>query len=85
MKKITHTTLFFLLVFGNLFAQQEKGIFGYNNWLDAWTDFVPNRANYEEPTQILTGNISGKYDAYQKKHLLTFGRCLRNRQYHTDH
>jgi len=58
MKKITLTTLFFLLVFGNLFAQQEKGITGYNNWLDSWTDFKPNKANYEKPTQILTGNIS---------------------------
>ncbi|WP_458626530.1 hypothetical protein [Winogradskyella sp. PC D3.3] len=58
MKKITLTTLFFLLVFGNLFAQQEKGITGYNNWLDSWTDFQPNKANYEEPTQILSGNIT---------------------------
>lgn len=58
MKKITFTTLFFLLVFGNLFAQQEKGITGYNNWLDSWTDFQPNKANYEEPTQILSGNIT---------------------------
>ncbi|WP_179007268.1 hypothetical protein [Winogradskyella forsetii] len=58
MKKITLSSLFFLLVFGNLVAQQEKGITGYNNWLDTWTDFKPNNANYEEPTQILTGNIS---------------------------
>ncbi len=58
MKKITFTTLVFLLVLGNLFAQQEKGITGYNNWLDSWTDFQPNKANYEEPTQILSGNIS---------------------------
>ncbi|MBF8150646.1 hypothetical protein ITJ86_12105 [Winogradskyella sp. F6397] len=58
MKKITLTSLFFLLVFGNLFAQQEKGITGYNNWLDTWTDFQPNKADYEEPTQILSGNIS---------------------------
>lgn len=58
MKKITLTTLFFLLIFGNLFAQQEKGITGYNNWLDSWTDFKPNKANYEKPTQILTGNIT---------------------------
>ncbi|MDN3493600.1 hypothetical protein [Winogradskyella bathintestinalis] len=58
MKKITPSTLFFLLVFGNLFAQQEKGITGYNNWLDTWTDFQPNKTSYEEPTQILTGNIT---------------------------
>lgn len=47
-----------LVVAGNAFAQQEKGITGYNNWLDTWTDFKPNQANYEKPTQILTGNIS---------------------------
>ena len=58
MKKITLATLFFLLVVGNLFAQQEKGITGYNNWLDSWTDFKPNKANYEAPTEILTGNIT---------------------------
>lgn len=58
MKKITLTTLLFLITFGSLFAQQEKGINGYNNWLDSWTDFKPNKANYGEATQILTGNIS---------------------------
>ncbi|MGJ8549661.1 hypothetical protein [Winogradskyella wichelsiae] len=58
MKKIALTTLFFLLVLSNAFAQQEKGITGYNNWLDSWTDFQPNKASYEEPTQILSGNIS---------------------------
>lgn len=58
MKKITLATLFFLLVFGTIFSQQEKGITGYNNWLDAWTDFQPNKANYDEPTQILSGNIT---------------------------
>lgn len=58
MKKITLTTFFFLFVFITVFAQQEKGITGYNNWLDSWTDFKPNKANYEEPTQILTGNIT---------------------------
>lgn len=58
MKKITLATLFLSLVFGNLFAQQEKGITGYNNWLDSWTDFKPNQAEYGEATQILSGNIS---------------------------
>ncbi|MUU77039.1 hypothetical protein [Winogradskyella endarachnes] len=57
MKKNTLTTLILLLVLGNMFAQQEKGITGYDNWLDNWTDFKPNKANYEEPTQILSGDI----------------------------
>lgn len=58
MKKITQTALMFLLVFGNVFAQQEKGIIGYNNWLNSWTDFQPTKAEYDEPTQILSGVIT---------------------------
>jgi len=58
MKKITLTTLFFFLVFGSIFAQQEKGITGYNNWLDTWTDFKPNKVEYNEATQILSGDIT---------------------------
>ncbi len=58
MKNITLTTLFFLLVFGTMFSQQEKGIKGYNNWLNAWTEFKPNQVDYREPTQILSGDIT---------------------------
>ena len=58
MKKITLTTLFFFLVFGNIFAQQEKGINGYNNWLNSWTEFKPNQVEYREATQILSGDIT---------------------------
>ncbi|NRD20020.1 hypothetical protein HNV08_08165 [Winogradskyella eckloniae] len=57
MKKITLTTILLIFVFCNVFAQQEKGITGYNNWLDTWTDFKPNKASYDEPTQILSGDI----------------------------
>ncbi|WP_179353855.1 hypothetical protein [Winogradskyella vidalii] len=73
MKKITLTSLLFLLVFGNLFAQQEKGITGYNNWLDSWTDFTPNRANYDEPTQILTGNITENITLTKRNTYLLLG------------
>jgi len=58
MKKIIQTSLIILFVFGNCFAQQEKGIIGYNNWLRAWTEFKPSQPNYGEPNQILSGNIS---------------------------
>jgi hypothetical protein len=58
MKKITLSTLFFLIVFGNMFSQQEKGIKGYNNWLNTWTEFKPNQVEYGEPTQILSGDIT---------------------------
>ena len=58
MKKITLTTLLLFLVFANVFAQQEKGITGYENWLGAWTEFKPNKVDYDEPNQILSGNIT---------------------------
>ncbi|WP_040281558.1 hypothetical protein [Psychroserpens damuponensis] len=58
MKKVTFLTLILFLVIGNLFAQQEKGIIGYNNWLNPWTEFKPNKVEYGKPTQILSGNIS---------------------------
>jgi len=58
MKKFTITALIFLLLIGKTFAQQEKGIIGYNNWLNSWTEFKPNQNDYNEPNQILSGNIS---------------------------
>ena len=59
MKKVTLISLIFLFVFSqNGFAQQEKGIVGSNNWLYNWTEFNPNQEDYDEPTQILTGNIT---------------------------
>ena len=58
MKNFTLTALIFLLLIGNTFAQQEKGIIGYDNWLNTWTEFKPNQKDYSEPTQILSGNIA---------------------------
>ncbi|MDY2586582.1 hypothetical protein [Winogradskyella aquimaris] len=58
MKNFITTALIFLLVLTNCFAQQEKGIIGYDNWLDSWTEFKPSHTDYGEPTQILSGKIS---------------------------
>lgn len=57
MKKNTLTLFLILFALCNINAQQEKGITGYENWLDTWTDFKPNKANYDEATQILSGDI----------------------------
>ncbi|HEX9599945.1 MAG TPA: hypothetical protein VF985_00510 [Mariniflexile sp.] len=57
MKHFTKITFIFLLMLGNIYAQQEKGIIGSNNWLYNWTEFKPAQKQYDEPTQILTGNI----------------------------
>ncbi|WP_299525408.1 hypothetical protein [Winogradskyella sp.] len=58
MKNYIQTALIFLLVLSNCFAQQEKGIIGYNNWLNSWTEFKPSQPDYGEPTQILSGKIT---------------------------
>ena len=57
MKAIFKITLFFICV-SSISAQQEKGIIGYNNWLNNWTDFRPSQKSYGEPTQILSGDIT---------------------------
>ena len=59
MKSFTKMSiLIFLFIIGNIFGQQEKGITGTENWLYNWTEFKPNQQSYDEPTQILTGNIA---------------------------
>lgn len=58
MKNFTQTLWLFFLVTGVIFGQQEKGIIGADNWLRNWTEFQPKLVNYDEPTQILAGNIT---------------------------
>ncbi|GGI57474.1 hypothetical protein [Winogradskyella haliclonae] len=58
MKKITFSAVLCILVFTCVTAQQEKGIIGFDNWLNPWAEFKPNKTNYGEPTQILTGDIT---------------------------
>ena len=73
MKKITLITLILFLVFSNTFAQQEKGITGYNNWLNPWTEFKPNNTEYGKPTQILSGNISKNTKLQKREVYLLLG------------
>ncbi|MEO6346997.1 MAG: hypothetical protein ABIO60_03720 [Aquaticitalea sp.] len=73
MKHFTQTICLFLLVYGNLFAQQEKGIIGSNNWLNSWTEFRPTVVDYGEPTQILSGNITQDTKLYKKDVYLLLG------------
>lgn len=66
MKKSTQILLmFFLVVFGAK-AQQEKGITGSTNWISNWTEFKPNKVDYGEANQILTGNITENTKLYKK-------------------
>ena len=73
MKKITILTSLFLMVFTSLLAQQEKGITGYDNWLNPWTEFKPNKIKYGAPTQILSGNISTDTKLLKKQVYLLLG------------
>ncbi|WP_431157742.1 hypothetical protein [Winogradskyella poriferorum] len=57
MRNFTLTALLMISFLSISFAQQEKGIIGYDNWLDNWTEFQPSKVNYEEPNQILSGRI----------------------------
>src|SRR6218665_1344709 len=57
MKKIT-LLICVLLTAAGVNAQQEKGIIGYNNWLDNWTEFKPHKTDSKEANQILAGNIT---------------------------
>ncbi|TYA72056.1 hypothetical protein FUA24_20920 [Seonamhaeicola marinus] len=66
-------TYLLLLVTANVFAQQEKGIVGNNNWLDNWTEFQPNQNNYREPTQIISGNITENTNLYKRDTYLLVG------------
>lgn len=45
------------MIFSQANAQQEKGITGFTSWLNNWTEFKPNKVEYNETNQILTGNI----------------------------
>ena len=58
MKTITHFLLIYCLCVTTAFSQQEKGIFGVNNWLNNWTEFQPKLNDYGEATEILTGTIN---------------------------
>lgn len=58
MKNFTQIAFIFLFVIGSISAQQEKGIVGITNWLNNWTEFNSNSVEYDEPNQILAGNIT---------------------------
>jgi len=70
-----YSLVIFLLVFPflSLFSQQEKGIYGNENWLHIWTEFNSNTKQYPEPTQILSGTISQDTKLLKKETYLLLG------------
>jgi hypothetical protein len=73
MKKKLQVLALFLLVIFDSNAQQEKGITGFNSWLNNWTEFKPNKVDYNEVNQILTGNIIVNTKLYKKNVYLLQG------------
>ena len=74
MKKNYFTLVMLLLLpLVSVFAQQEKGIFGSENWLSIWTDFNPKAKQYPEPTQILSGAITKDTRLLKKETYLLSG------------
>jgi hypothetical protein len=73
MKNFTQIIYIILFVFGNVSAQQEKGIIGSTNWLNNWTEFRPNQVDHGEPNQILTGSINKDTKLYKKNVYLLLG------------
>ncbi len=73
MKNFAPTIVLLLLAFLNGNAQQEKGIIGFNSWLNNWTEFKPNKTEYNEPNQILTGTIAVDSKLYKKNVYLLLG------------
>lgn len=73
MKNFTLVLCIFLTTLPKVFAQQEKGITGFNNWLNSWTEFQPSNVSYREPNQILSGNISEDTKLLKKNTYLLLG------------
>lgn len=59
-----------------MFSQQEKGIYGNENWLNIWTAFNSSANNYPEPTQILSGTITKDTKLYKKETYLLLGNVF---------
>jgi len=77
MNKNYTTVIFFLLFpFICLFSQQEKGIYGNENWLSIWTEFNSSSEKYPSPTQILSGNINKDTKLYKKETYLLLGNVF---------
>ncbi len=76
MKNFTKIICLLILVSGSLNAQQERGIIGSNNWLNIWTEFMPNKVDYKENTHILSGNITEDTVLYKKYTYLLLGHVF---------
>ena len=65
-----------LFSFCSLFSQQEKGIYGNENWLSIWTEFNSGDKEIKIPTRILTGNITRDTKLFKKETYLLLGNVF---------
>ncbi len=73
------TTLVIFLFTALINAQNNKGIFGSENWFNNWTNFKPNNTDYKESTIILSGSINENHTLSKKNiYLLTDIVYVRN-------
>jgi len=75
-KKLLLVVSLFLFSFCGVFAQQEKGIYGSENWLSIWTEFNSGDKEYKIPTQILTGTITEDTKLFKKETYLLLGNVF---------
>lgn len=76
MKNFTRIVWLLIAISGSVNAQQEIGIIGSNNWLNTWTEFMPNKTTYGEATHILSGNITEDTVLYKKHTYLLLGNVF---------
>ena len=77
--KRTTTLVIFLFTALITNAQNNKGIFGTENWFNNWTNFKPNNTDYKESTIILSGSINENQTLSKKNiYLLTDIVYVRN-------
>lgn len=68
--------LFLLFSYFTMYSQQEKGIYGSENWLSIWTEFSPSDKEYPEPSQILSGKITESTKLLKKETYLLLGNVF---------
>jgi hypothetical protein len=75
-KKLPFVIVLFLLSVCTAFPQQEKGIYGIENWLSIWTEFNSGDKIFEIPTRILSGNITRDTKLFKKETYLLLGNVF---------
>jgi hypothetical protein len=74
--KLPLLSILLILFSFNALSQQEKGIYGTENWLSIWADFMPAETVHREPTQILSGEIKKDTKLFKRETYLLSGNVF---------